>query len=206
MFVGVDLDDDATFDALAELPHASWRTQGPIAWVLVSLEAPTAIEAVKHFTRHVVELVPSARPVRLDEELVAIPDIAQRIGVTREAVRNWAKGLRHANFPLPRGVVGDNIKVWRWADVDCWLAANLRLGDGVTHPNEMELLEINAYLVRLRDYLEAPTHFDVQWVLAGTVSAAPPRSAHVQSPRQTWVSLEPEVVAPSRDLKAGAVA
>jgi predicted DNA-binding transcriptional regulator AlpA len=206
MFLGIDLDDDATFDALAEVSQASWRTQGPIAWALASLEAPTAIDAVKGFTRQVAAMVPSARPMRLDEELVAIPDIAQRVGVTREAVRNWANGARHANFPLPRGVVGDNIKVWRWADVDCWLAANLRLGDGLSHPNETELLEINAYLVRLCEYLEAPSPADVEWVRAGPISDSPPQTAHIQLPRQHWIELVPETVMLPASSRAGAVA
>ena len=28
------------------------------------------------------------------------------------------------NFPAPRGVVGDAVRVWRWADVDAWLRHN----------------------------------------------------------------------------------
>lgn len=154
IFDGVDLEDDATFDALATVEPATWRMQGTVAWVLAAVEAPSALEAAKSFTRHVLKAVPSARPVRMDEELVAIPDIARRVGVTREAVRHWADGTRQANFPLPRGIVGDNIKVWRWGSVERWLAVNLGVADEAVCPTDAEIAEIDAFLCRLRTRLE----------------------------------------------------
>ncbi len=112
VFSGVDFDDDTVFEALAELPDIAWRSQGSVAFATAVLNAPTALKAANLVAQQVTNCVPSARPVRLEPDLVAIPDIANRIGVTREAVRNWANGTRHANFPPPTGVVGDGIKVW----------------------------------------------------------------------------------------------
>jgi len=70
-------------------------------------------------------LVPTASVVRLDEELVGVSDIAQLADRTRESIRLYADGKRGpGNFPAPVGVVGDAVRVWRWADVDVWLHHN----------------------------------------------------------------------------------
>ena len=102
VFSGVDFDDDEVFDTLGKLPNVTWRSQCRYAFATAVIDAPTALEAADFVTRQVMKLVPSARPIRLDDDLVSIPDVAGRVGVTREAVRNWANGTRHANFPLPR--------------------------------------------------------------------------------------------------------
>jgi hypothetical protein len=144
VFSGVDFDDDEVFDALAELPNVTWRSQGRYSFATAAVEAPSALKAADLVTRQITKLVPSAHPIRLDDDLVSIPDVAGRVGVTREAVRNWANGTRHGNFPLPRGVVGDGIKVWAWSDVSRWLRDNLALGDVEEFPTEHDVALINA--------------------------------------------------------------
>ena len=129
VFTGVDLDDDQVFEALAERSDILWRAQSDAAYATATIDAPSALKAADFVTKAVMELVPSAHPIRLDDDLVSISDVASRVGVTREAVRNWANGTRQANFPFPRGVVGDGIKVWAWADVNNWLLENLSFGD-----------------------------------------------------------------------------
>jgi hypothetical protein len=144
VFSGVDFDDDEVFEALADLPDITWRAQGSFAFATAMIEAPSAVEAANLVTQQVVRRVPSATPIRLDEDLVAISDIASRVGVTREAVRHWANGTRHSNFPLPRGIVGDGIKVWAWSDVNGWLRENLNLGDPEEFPSAHDAALINA--------------------------------------------------------------
>src|SRR5207342_3670811 len=129
----------------------AWRSQGDVAYATAVLDATSALEAADLIVRQVSERVPTATPIRLDDDLVAIPDIAGRIGVTREAVRHWANGERHANFPLPRGVVGDGIKVWAWSDVNSWLRENLSFGDSEMFPTAHEAALINAMFAGVRE-------------------------------------------------------
>jgi hypothetical protein len=144
VFSGIDFDDDDVFESLAAFPNIVWRAQGDYAFATATVEAASALKAADLVTQQVTTCVPSARPIRLDEDLVAIPDIASRVGVTREAVRHWANGTRHANFPLPRGVVGDGIKVWAWSDINSWLRQNLNLGDSEEFPTAHEAAVVNS--------------------------------------------------------------
>jgi hypothetical protein len=144
VFSGIDFDDDDVFEALASFRNIVWRAQGAYAFATATLEATSALEAAALVVQQVTTCVASASPIRLDEDLVAIPDIASRLGVTREAVRLWANGARHSNFPLPRGVVGNGIKVWTWSDVNGWLRQNLNLGDPEEFPTAHEAALINS--------------------------------------------------------------
>ena len=144
IFLGVDFDDDDVFEALAELPNVVWRAQGRYAFATATIDAVSALKAADLVTQQVTKCVPSACPIRLDDDLVSIPDVASRIGVTCEAVRNWANGTRQANFPLPKGVVGDAIKVWAWSDVNRWLRENLNIGDREEFATAHDAALINA--------------------------------------------------------------
>jgi hypothetical protein len=144
IFSGIDFDDDNVFEGLADLPNVVWRGEGRYAFATAVVDAPSALQAADLVKQQVIKRVASACPIRLDEDLVAIPDIADRIGVTREAVRHWGNGTRQANFPLPRGVVGDGIKVWAWGEVNVWLRENLNLGDPEEFPSAHEAVMINA--------------------------------------------------------------
>jgi hypothetical protein len=144
VFSGIDFDDDEVFQSLGELSHVVWRSQGRHAFATAVVDAPTALDAADLVMRQVLNLVPGASADRLDDDLVSIPDVAGRVGVTREAVRNWANGARQGNFPIPRGVVGDGIKVWAWADVSLWLRDNLGVGDSEEFPSALDAESINA--------------------------------------------------------------
>jgi hypothetical protein len=62
--------------------------------------------------------VPAAVLLRVDQNLVSVSDIAQRIGRTRESVQLLVDGKRGpGRFPPPIGVVGDGIRVWPWSVV-----------------------------------------------------------------------------------------
>ena len=71
------------------------------------------------------------RVLRVDPELVSIPDIAERTGWDCEPVRQMADGTRGpSGFPAPVGIVGDGIRVWEWAHVFEWGNSNTWGGDG----------------------------------------------------------------------------
>lgn len=61
---------------------------------------------------------------RVDPDLVATTEIADRAGMSRETVRLYVAGKRGPGvFPAPEGVIGKGQRVWRWADVFAWLQA-----------------------------------------------------------------------------------
>jgi predicted DNA-binding transcriptional regulator AlpA len=56
------------------------------------------------------------------DDLVSGAEIARRIGVSRERVRQLAE---REEFPPALGRVG-SAKIWRWSDVERWLAVTGR--------------------------------------------------------------------------------
>lgn len=197
VFSGVDFDDDDdVFDALGELSNVTWRSQGRYAFATAVVDAASPLKAADLVTQQVTKRVPSARPIRLDDDLVSIPDVAGRVGVTREAVRNWANGTRHANFPLPRGVVGDGIKVWAWSDVSVWLRDNLALGETEEFPSAHDAALINALFAEAGRRHAITAAAIATWSVAEMVST----STQTRSPRHpsrrpsTWLRITHERV------------
>ncbi len=129
---GVDVfDDDETMELLAErLPHCHWSVVDGQTRLMAFIQAVEAVDAVLRVQANLRCLVPGARVVGVVEDYVSISDIAQRIGVNREAVRHWVNGTRGSgDFPRARSVVGGNVKIWDWAAVNAWLQDNFCLGD-----------------------------------------------------------------------------
>jgi predicted DNA-binding transcriptional regulator AlpA len=189
VFTGVDFDDDQVFETLAEVPHILWRAQGAFATATATADADSPLQAAEAVVQQVIDRVPSASPMRLDEDLVAISDVASRVGVTREAVRNWANGARHANFPLPRGIVGDRIKVWAWSDVNAWLRENLNLGDPEECPAAHDAALINAAFSDFLKRQSAVAAKATTWSVATTVSASTEtRASSYPEKRPPWVT------------------
>jgi hypothetical protein len=91
--------------------------------------------------------LPGLKILRLDPDLVGIPDIAQRTGRTRQSVQQWVAGERNASrpFPLSEGSAGRAL-VWRWADINEWLKP-LGLDDHAIWPTRAESAYIDAILL-----------------------------------------------------------
>lgn len=95
-------------------------------------ETASASEAVSEAVRSAVEAIHRADPagqiLGLDQDLVSASDIAERIGVTRQAIGHYVAGTRGpGGFPRPDGVIGNGQRIWRWARVHEWL----READGI---------------------------------------------------------------------------
>ncbi len=192
IFSGIDFDDDITFEALATLPNMVWRGQGGLAFATATVNAASALQAADIATEQVIASVPAARPLRLDEDLVAVPDIAGRVGVSREAVRNWANGTRHANFPIPRGVVGDGIKVWAWSDVNRWLRENLSFGDTEDFPTEHDAALINLHFSDASGHRSRVLPAPAIWSVAETISVSTDmRVLRSGGRRGPWIGTRP---------------
>jgi hypothetical protein len=90
-------------------------------------EAPTLADAIASAVRDVESAGLMALRV-LDEDLLTLGDIADRIGRTREAVRRYAAGERNAGgFPPPVNPTRDGTLFYRWSEVAPWLRENLQI-------------------------------------------------------------------------------
>src|SRR5690606_19026783 len=98
-------DDDATLNALAQAGVATaQKLDDDLAVLTAGVKASTAVEAARIVMDSVHESLPTATPVESHRDLVSVTDIGDRVGVTREAVRNWSAGKRGpGGFPVPVG-------------------------------------------------------------------------------------------------------
>lgn len=98
--------------------------------VAVEIEAPTGEHALQILTDHLSQT--GVTVDRIDPDLVNIPEIADRLEVSREMVRLWTVHQRgDGDFPRHRTLVG-NQKLWTWADVFAWAAVHGRLQDALS--------------------------------------------------------------------------
>jgi predicted DNA-binding transcriptional regulator AlpA len=106
--------DDVAFGVDGSLPIAEFDR-----------EAPTLTEAIVSAVRSLesVGLV----PVRvIDEDLLTLADIADRIGQSRESVRRYAAGSRGPrDFPPPVNPGRDGTLFYRWSEVSPWIRQHL---------------------------------------------------------------------------------
>lgn len=61
------------------------------------------------------------------DPLVSLADMAERAGLSRAAMTNYAKGYRQSGFPAPRVKVSSGSPLWDWAEVAAWLHAHGRV-------------------------------------------------------------------------------
>ena len=60
--------------------------------------------------------------------LVSLSEIAERSGLTRAAITNYAKGDRGKEFPHPVARVTTESPLWDWTDVARWLHGRSQIG------------------------------------------------------------------------------
>lgn len=102
----------------ADAPLAS---RDGVVYVDVYREAPTLEEVVDATLTELAALGIGA--VRVGPgPLVTATEIAERLGVSRQAVQTWVAGTRgNGAFPAPMIGLESRIRLWRWADVLRWL-------------------------------------------------------------------------------------
>lgn len=118
---GLELTDQ-NLDRLFEiLPDAVPASIGGLVTVSAPVGATDAESAALALVDTIAAVFPEAIAVRLDQDLVSIPDIAERTERSRESIRLLVDAKRGpGNFPAPVGTVGDGIRVWPWAAVADW--------------------------------------------------------------------------------------
>lgn len=123
---GIELDDDVLDTLFRDLPDAVPSHVNGVVTVSAPLEAADPEAAALQLIGRLRILLPAARPVRLDQDLVSVSDVAERTGRSRESVRLLVEGRRGpGGFPAPIGTVGDGIRVWPWAIVADWFRESL---------------------------------------------------------------------------------
>jgi len=146
--VGVDLDDHVALSGLGDLlSDVAWTS---IDGRVIAEFYTEAIDPVGHAVQAARQIkcnLPGVTGLEVDADLVGISDIASRVGVTPEAVRNWADGQRGpGNFPPPVGSVGGgdrSIRVWSWLDVNAWLKQfSLNDEDELLTPQQVAELDV----------------------------------------------------------------
>lgn len=116
---------DDEIDALYEagLDDAGIET-GPLGSVAdFNREAPSLVSAIASAVRD-IEKVPGLRAVGVEcDNMVTMLGIAERAGVSREAVRLWATGRRGSgHFPRPVLITPGGEQVWDWEQVSPWIS------------------------------------------------------------------------------------
>ncbi|MFB7560127.1 helix-turn-helix transcriptional regulator [Streptomyces brevispora] len=121
----------------------------------LSESGDSAIDAAHRLVVRLRSALPQLRLLRLDPDLVGVSDIAERTGRSRQNVLQWVNGERRAEagaFPDSEGTVGRSL-VWRWAEVNAWLAG---IGERVGEPGATreDALHIDFMLPRWQQVLD----------------------------------------------------
>lgn len=119
---------------------------GPLTTATALVEAPTVLEAAIHAAQ-----VLDASGIDVERsypDLVTRGDIAERLGVTRQAVGLWIRGERKDahRFPTPTSMVAGG--VWLWGDVVEWARLNGVDTESVEYPTFDDHVRIDALLQR----------------------------------------------------------
>ncbi|WP_157601562.1 hypothetical protein [Saccharomonospora halophila] len=129
-------------DALVE-DHKS------ITLLTVTAPGSTPLAAAKAVIKD-LESSAGVTVARCYEDLVSRHDIADRCGVTTQAVGNWIRGDRKGlhRFPAPFNHVSGG--VWLWGEVNDWLRRSGFSADEIQHPCREDYALINREIRELR--------------------------------------------------------
>ncbi|WP_433698389.1 helix-turn-helix transcriptional regulator [Nocardiopsis sp. CA-288880] len=147
---GITLDDHDAVHTLTEDLDAVVSSSHGVTRLTVAGAGPDAVTAARALMERVHATAPRVRLVRLDRELVGVPDIAELTGRTRQNVTQWTRGQRRDGvpFPAPEATVGRS-SVWLWSEVNAWLGG-IGLDDGELRPTRAEATEIDWLLQTTR--------------------------------------------------------
>jgi hypothetical protein len=108
--------DDAAFGVEHGIAVAEFDREAPT----LSDAIATAVIAVESTGLHALRVV--------DNDLLTLADIADRVGQSRESIRRYATGQRgDGGFPPPVTPGRDGATFYRWSEVAPWLREHLDL-------------------------------------------------------------------------------
>jgi hypothetical protein len=143
---------DEQLDALVEAgcDDAAFGVEHGLAVAEFDREAPTLADAIASAVLGVESVGLRALRV-LDEDLLTLADIADRIGQSRESIRRYATGQRgHGGFPPPVNPARGGSTFYRWSEVVPWLRQHLNI----------EVADVDPALVVANLVLQARQHRD----------------------------------------------
>lgn len=124
-------------DRIADRLDAVIAVHMGVVTVTVEVDAPDAVSAARATVNSLVAL--GVRPLRLIDDLVTRSQIAERLGVTRQAVSLWVSGAREAVAGFPAPYVTTSGGLWRWGEiVEAYAASGRVLDDGVRYPSRRD--------------------------------------------------------------------
>ena len=135
--------EQASEDARLDLVGGRWL-------LTVYIDGSDILSAFEDTLGAIDRAAAELRVIRLDDDLVAVSDIASRIGVSRQAVQQF---VSLDGFPPPWSTVA-SARVWRWAEVNEWLRGNRAdRADAEYWPLAEDAAKINAAIVERQQSL-----------------------------------------------------
>ncbi|WP_255789208.1 helix-turn-helix transcriptional regulator [Mycobacteroides abscessus] len=110
--------DERIDHATEFVPNLVVSTDGDLTVATALVHGVDAIEAGVEAAKALE--TSGIRVLRTYQDLVTRQDVADRLGVTRQAVGNWVRGERHDDTPFPSPVSRVAGGVWLWGDVVAW--------------------------------------------------------------------------------------
>lgn len=132
-------------DNVADELDAVIATHFDVTTATCFVEARDCLTAAHHAIETLRRL--GAPAARLVDDLVTRGQIAERAGVTRQAVGQWIRGERHiaVDFPKPFVLAGGGL--WLWGEVvDALAARGIKLDNDVAYPSRSDTQAIGGLL------------------------------------------------------------
>lgn len=124
------------FDRLfsAGCDDAIFGTEGNLSVAEFDREASSLAEAIVSAV-HSLE-VAGISPVRvMDQDLLTLADIGDRLGQSRESIRRYATGLRGpGGFPPSVNPTREGAAFYRWSEVAPWIREHLNIEVSIEDP------------------------------------------------------------------------
>lgn len=128
---------EAVEDQVVDATEAIIAEHFGVTTATVLVVAPDAVSAARVAIEDLSRA--GAAPTRLVDDLVSRSQIAERAGVTRQAVTNWVNGSRHAGADFPKPFVLAGGGLWRWDEVlDALRVMGVAVDDDAAYPTRRE--------------------------------------------------------------------
>lgn len=145
IFVTREVSDDKADELMSEV-DAFVGGHGDLTLVTITSPGESALKAAHGALLRLRRF--GIQALRLYDDLVTRNQIANRIGKTAQAVGYWTRGERKSGFPQPYVLAAGGL--WRWQEVDAWLAEEdheyAKSRPPLSYPTAAEVDEINVWL------------------------------------------------------------
>lgn len=151
----VDLENVQHLAIISEsLSDLGWAEEAGYTVATAFVSASKPVDEALQVARKIQNSIAGSVIERLCHDLVAVTEVAERVGVSREAVRKWSQSAA-LGFPVPEAVVvtgaKDPMKVWRWSEVVDWLRSVKRIEMDESYLSRAQAIELEACLNRVHE-------------------------------------------------------